>query len=514
MKAPSIDFRSATMQDLTRGVCRFLQPLIKWLAAALGAAALYLFVAGQRGAEAFAMIAAGSCFGLWIWSRRGTGVPLLPLLFAQNLLLYALPILVNPAMMAAYAPDIELQAGIDVLVFSAALIAGWTVGLGAFRPASGQCFALAEFRREGARKLRAISLGLIACATAYAIADRGGLEDMLYQLLPAGSMSIVTALLSAVASCGFFIGALLIGGGEMHGPAKGAFWLMLAANCYIAASAFLLSAACIYVLSVAIGLFWSSGRIPGRFLIAIALIFGFLNVGKEAMRDRYWRENGGNDIPDFTLSEMPGLYSQWFNASLAALSGQKRALRPDDGEVGSSAAAEDDHSLLARLNNLQNLLYVLRAERQLGLAPLHGATYAIIPGLLTPRVLDPNKPRTHEGQVMLNVHFQRQDLASTEETYIAWGLLPEATGNFGPDLGSLILGLVLGFGFAAIERWTARKLVISFEGFVGFILFLGIANSYEMVASVLVTSLEQALICVGAAMVPVARRTRPRAASA
>lgn len=508
MKAAHIDFRNAVMQDLTAGVSRFVQPLVKWLAIALGAICLYLFALDHRGAGAFALISIGSCFGLWVWSGRAIGLPLLPLMFAQNLLLYALPILVNGPMMAAYPPAIEMQAGVDVLIFSLALVAGWSVGMTLFETSEGFCFALAEFRREGARKLRLICLALVGFATAYNLADRGGLGATIYTLLPAGSMSIVTALLAAAASCGFFIGALLIGGGEMHGPVKGFFWLMLAANCYVAASSFLLSAACIYVLSVAIGLFWSSGRIPLRFLVLIALVFGFLNIGKDTMRDRYWRINGTTDIPDFTLSAMPGLYSQWIDASLDALAGKRRALGQADGEMGIGQAPEDDHSLLARLNNLQNLFYVLRAEGQLHLSPLHGATYMIIPGLFMPRVLDPNKPRTHEGQVMLNVHFQRQDLAATEETYIAWGLLPEAVGNFGPNLGGLILGLVLGVAFAGLEKWTARKLVISFEGFVGFTLFLGIANSYEMVASVLVTSLEQALICVGVAMLPVARRVR------
>jgi hypothetical protein len=294
----------------------------------------------------------------------------------------------------------------------------------------------------------------------------------------------------------------------LRGPGKAAYWALLALNCYVAASAFLLSAACIYVLSVAIGLFWSGGRIPLRFLILVGLVFGFLNVGKDTMRDRYWRTTGTNLIPDFSLSEMPGVYSQWFDASVSALSGERRGPRQVDGEVGIAAAAEDDHSLLARLNNLQNLLFVLRAERSQGLAPLHGATYAIIPGLLVPRVLDPKKAGTHEGQVMLNVHFQRQDLAATQTTFVAWGLLPEAVGNFGADFGGAFLGVALGFVFAAIEQWTARKLVISFEGFVGFTLFLGIANSYEMVASVLITSLEQALISVAIAMLPVARRVR------
>lgn len=109
---------------------------------------------------------------------------------------------------------------------------------------------------------------------------------------------------------------------------------------------------------------------------------------------------------------------------------------------------------------------------------------------------------------MLNVHFQRQDLNSTYDTYIAWGLLPEAYGNFGPLTGAIVLGVVMGLFFAFLEKWTANKLVVSMEGFIGFTIFLGFANSYEMVASVLVTSIFQALVPVAGAMLPFSRRTR------
>ena len=139
---------------------------------------------------------------------------------------------------------------------------------------------------------------------------------------------------------------------------------------------------------------------------------------------------------------------------------------------------------------------------------LKGATYTVIPALFIPRILWPDKPRTHEGQVLLNVHFGRQDLISTYSTYVAWGLLPEAYGNFGPFAGAIILGAVLGLGFAWVECATARKLVISLEGFVAFSVFLNLANAFEMVSSVLVTSIFQSLVPIVVACAPFVRRMR------
>ena len=130
--------------------------------------------------------------------------------------------------------------------------------------------------------------------------------------------------------------------------------------------------------------------------------------------------------------------------------------------------------------------------------------------MLIPRIFWPEKPRTHEGQILLNVHFGRQELDSTFQTYIAWGLLAEAYGNFGAILGNLVLGVFLGICCAWLENFTARKLLLSLEGFISFTLLLGIMGSFEMVASVLVTSTFQSVMVLAAASIPFVERTSLR----
>jgi hypothetical protein len=128
----------------------------------------------------------------------------------------------------------------------------------------------------------------------------------------------------------------------------------------------------------------------------------------------------------------------------------------------------------------------------------------------------PNKPRTHEGQILLNVHFGRQDLEATFQTYIAWGLLPEAYGNFGPKTGAIALGIFLGLCFAWVENFTARKLLLSLEGFISFTILLGLMGSFEMVASVLVTSIFQSVVVLVIACFPFVERMvlrRPEAST-
>jgi ABC-type dipeptide/oligopeptide/nickel transport system permease subunit len=95
------------------------------------------------------------------------------------------------------------------------------------------------------------------------------------------------------------------------------------------------------------------------------------------------------------------------------------------------------------------------------------------------------------------------------KTYIAWGLLPEAYGNFGPILGSLLVGLAIGICFGLVERKTENKPVFSLEGFLSFSFFLSIALSYEMVASVLITSIFQSIVTICFASLPFVESTKP-----
>jgi hypothetical protein len=222
------------------------------------------------------------------------------------------------------------------------------------------------------------------------------------------------------------------------------------------------------------------------------------------MRERYW-ENADSPGSKVTMVQLPAIFLEWIGASYDAIL---------ENRTGSGATSNDanpeankNQTLLDRIDNLQNLLFVIDAVKTDHVKPLEGATYTLIPPLLVPRVLWPDKPRAHEGQVLLNVHYGRQDLNDTLTTYIAWGLLPEAYGNFGPIFGSVYLGAFLGLLFAWIENLSARKPVVSMEGFLALNLLMSLMNSFEMVASVLVTSTFQSMVIVVAASLPFVHRT-------
>jgi len=509
------DFRHARIGELAQRVRRALRPAIAIIGIIIGAGVVYLFAEGEPGGIALLLIGIGGCFSLVVWCSKGAGLPLLPMIVLQHILVYGLPLVASRDSLSTYSDDLVTKAGVDVLFFFIALTAAWRSGMTAFTRAKAVCYAIHEFNRQGGRKMVRIGFSLIVVALAYQVVIRTGALASMLALLPTGIEPIFWAVISAAGVCGFFIVSLLLGGGSLSTSQKMAFWLILAGYCFIAASSFLLSSAALMIITVMVGLFWSSGKVPWIYLVVVFLLFSFLNVGKVTMRQRYWGDRGADEVQDFAMSQIPDIYAEWCEVSFDTISGS--GIDVNRPRMAGEEAPVEQQTFLQRINNMQNLLFVIDAMDNHHIEPLYGKTYTIIPMLLIPRILWPEKPRTHEGQVLLNVHFNRQDLMSTESAYVAWGLLPEAYGNFGAILGAVLIGLVFGLVFAWIEQFTANKLVISVEGFVAFVIFLGMANSFEFVASVLVTSIFQSVIPVLMATAPFARRTvlkAPEAAKA
>ncbi|MFA6286222.1 MAG: hypothetical protein WC661_02465 [Opitutaceae bacterium] len=492
--------RYTQLADLAPGVRRLISRSIVPLLVIFVLVTIFLAVSHSPGTVAFALIGGGACIVLSLWAHQGIGVPLLPMLAVQHLVAYALPIIQRNETALSYPESHLNHAGIEVLLFFVALSGGWRFGMQAFRPAPPVAHSLRLMALQGSVGLRRVGYGLIALTTGYSVLLSLKLMDIFVSMLPAGSDSLLNALVSAAGMCGFFVIALGIGSKEINPRDAGIFWVLFTFNCLLTSSALLLSASTSFVATVFIGLFWGSNRVPWRFTLIVMCALGFLSLGKFEMRERYWTHDI-DFVPMPTLAEMPIRYSEWASASIDVLTAQN--IDPNTSEK----IQKKDNSLLSRVNNLQNLLFVIDAEDDKKIEPLYGATYTLIPPLLIPRILWPNKPRAHEGQVMLNVHFGRQDLVSSYRTYIAWGLLPEAVGNFGPYVGAILLGLALGAFIAWVENRTVNLPVLSLEGFLVFTLFLNMAASFEMVASVLITSIFQSLVPVALACWPFVYRT-------
>lgn len=497
--------RYTTMGELSLNVRGALQKMLFPIGIALALAALSIAVTRSPGLIAFTLMGSGAMLALWVWAGAGKGVPILPMIVVQQLVISGMPIVTHHEIVSSYPESFVTEAGVEVFIFCCSLVAAWKVGLNAFSAAPPIAYALVGVDREGIAGLSRLGFGLAVAATGVLFLQSLNLFDVLFSLLPAGMYPIVAAVVAAASACGFFLLAMILGSGELKPTGRIMFWTLMSANCLISASSLLLSSAFGVISAVVIGLMWSTGRPPWRFIILTMTLISLMNIGKYGMRDRYWR-NLDADRPEVTMSltRLPSFYAEWAQCTAESLAASHNP--PPTIGYGRAVSRGGEQSLFERLNNLQNLLYVIDAMERGKVTPLNGETYALIPPLLIPRIFWPEKPRTHEGQVRLNVHFGRQLLESTLTTYIAWGLLAEAYGNFGAVKGSIIIGAALGLFFAWAEMYTSRKPLLSTEGFIAFAIFLGLANSYEMVASVAVTSIFQSLVPIIAACAPFVRR--------
>lgn len=487
---------------LSHRVQQLLQRALLPLVVLLVVETVYLAFSGRQGAVAFGYIAGGSCVALGLWSRFASGLPLLPVFVIQHLITFGLPIVTHHDVLTQYSAANLVDAGFEVFIFCLTLALSWWISMNVMVAKPAVCHALKSFRQDASRRLKRIGWTLVLGSSAFQIAQCLSALDSFYNALPAGAYSLVLSIVATASTCGFFLVAMFVGSGSAGAnlPVKMLFWGLLALSCFIGASGYLLSVPTTVIAAAALGLFWGTGRIPWRFLVIVIAALSFLNLGKFTMRERYWQEDEGR-YRQVQLTELPHHYLEWAEASLAMLNGTER---PE--AFGRPGVPSSRQTLLERINNLQNLLFVIAAIETDHTSTLGGATYTLIPKLLVPRILWPEKPRAHEGQVMLNVHFGRQDLNSTFTAYVAWGLLAEAYGNFGPVVGALVLGLGLGIVCAWIETFSARKLLMSTEGFLCFTLLLTIVSSFEMVASVLVTTLFQTLILIAVASLPFVER--------
>lgn len=454
----------------------------------------HLYLSDSTLIGTYSFIAATTLAGLYYWISQGkSGLPFLPLFVIQQGVIYALPLVVGDTNLDEIPDDIAFQSGISVALLLSASILGHRIGRRFPRTPVPSRWNF--FPRQGPEELRratSLAILMLVASVVFHLATRSGL---LYQLLP-GSLWRFFPVIRALADASALFGAL-IGGLSIslvpHPTRKLLYWSLLLAIFFLSIADVLLSAATGLILATAVGLALGKGRFPLVFLALTFSLLGFLNQGKFTVREKYW--DSDSNTTQLAVSQLPSFYADWAATSAEALFTSSRpSIRPEENRV-----KIDGQSLLDRIDNFQILAYVVEAISEDDAPLLEGKTYTLIPPLLVPRFLWPEKPRTHEGQILLNLHFKRQkSVEETEKTYIAWGLLPESIGNFGVYLGPIILGFLFGTLMGWLETYSLRKQIFSIEGVVLVALLLKIITSFEMVSSVFVTSTFQFLVIVSA----------------
>jgi hypothetical protein len=452
---------------------------------------IYLGLEDPTAGAAFSLIGFGALIAIRLdYQPKVLGLPFASLLGLQHFVVYGLPLIAKNPVVGDYPQDQLIITGTGVFLFLMAVGIGNQLGTRWCGPPRISRMNLDAAGGKTSRLLP-ISAGLLAGNLLFTYLTTSGLYWQMFGIFGGGFLALIRSIFASAVFAGSFLGAFSLARKAGKGW-TGIFWLLIFSNFLITSTGLLLSASSVMALSTLVGSVLGAGKLPWKFLVIAGSLLAFLNLSKPAMRDRYWSDGGSLNVG---WTEIPAFYTEWATASLDIL--QSRQAGSDAG----GTTTDDGQSLLMRINNLQNLQFVIKSQSE-GNKNLWGKTYTLIPVLLIPRVVWSGKPTTHEGQILLNLHFGRQmTFEDTQTTYIAWGLLPEAVGNFGIVGGALGVGAGIGFVLGWLKRRTSQKQFLSVAGICTGASFLVLGASYEQVASVLITSLFQLLVSVAAGAV-------------
>ena len=218
--------------------------------------------------------------------------------------------------------------------------------------------------------------------------------------------------------------------------------------------------------------------VPSVVFLALAL---FLQAGKSSIREVYWPGIEGAPV---TFSRFPGFLADWLTLS------SRHVFTARAAQVGLAAqdASSEPQSLIERASLLP-LFLTIRKETPSEIPYLNGATYAIIPGLLVPRIFNADKQRSHFGTYLLSIRYGLQRPEDTSMTTIGFGLVNEALANFGWP-GCWALGTFLGTFYGAVARWSSAFPIFSLRALFS-VLVLAIAIETEFTAGVFAATLFQ-----------------------
>lgn len=408
-------------------------------------------------------------YPVYLWcANRAKGMPVYPFFSLTYLWTFCLPLLSENPNVLKYSPQEHLFAAVCVVIF---LASGTWVWMRLVRRPTRELKGVYSLQADGAEVLFITMVGLGAILNMYVM---GG-----WTFIPAKLFTIVRGIILGLSFLGIFILAYRSGQGSMSQLKVKIFFVFLCAN--------IVSSAAALVLKTALTLFLLSTIayvIGGRKLPTIPLIFGLiallpLHYGKHEMRHKYWNNNG----PHFV---QPSEYGAWFQEWFSYAEGNI-GKEPDPYEK-----KEKKESFIERSSVIHMLM--MAQDRIPDPYPyLNGKTYSIIPILLVPRAFIANKPRSHEGTHMLNIHVGRQTYEDTIMTTIAWGLLPEAYANFGVP-GCAGVGAFFGLFYGGVTRWAMKKPAFSFRTMLCVLILSFALASTEWTAGVYAASLFQSTV--------------------
>jgi hypothetical protein len=455
------------------------------------AALLLLLSVFARDPIAYLCVTVPALLPVFLWVNYGAfGIPVLPVVAVLYYLYYALPLVVGDTLRIYKASEL-IWATLSVGYFLvAASLAAWPF-LGAVRRRTGPSpgNGVTRFARSiKQRSLRNISLA----DDLYRLIFLGLTAGVVFNAAAAtGKLGLLGNLVGAVRACVFpltYVACYLTGYARGAGLLAGQRWLF-ACSAFLALTVFSMSnlflvGGAMNVAAIMLGYILATKRLPWFGLTMIFVVLSIFNAGKYSVREAYWARNS-QTVQDASLMQVPGMLADWFVEGISS--------------IGSAAARARNPSLLERTSLLHMVLAVQEATPKV-IPYLEGETYAMLPEMLVPRFVDPEKTESQAVLNLLSVRYGRENVEDTAKTTIGWGMVSEAYANFG-DLGVAAAGAVFGVLCGLLMRLSATAGPTSIAMLIAIASTLTLCNVESDFSYIMVTLLQTtAGVCVFAAL--------------
>jgi hypothetical protein len=442
-----------------------------WLVVAMLAVLIFFFAQSS----AFESILA-ACFiivaGLipsYLWcSGKALGLPLYPIFALSYLWTYALPLITRHPGVVEYPLESHLLAGATVAGF---LLLGTLVW---FLFVRTPVKSPKSYRRLEGSASSAFFLIALFANTLFTMGMMGGWLNIEASLLP-----LLRGTIGGFSSLAIFVLSYFWGKKELSKNNLIFFVLLLALLIISSAASLLIVGALSMFFLAAVGFIFGRRRVPWVALSVIFICLTLLHSGKGAMRDKYFYKDGQSELVQ--PWQYPAWFTEWVGYSTESFL-----------DTDSDGYTNTKRTTFAERVGLIHLLLLAQDKTPKEVSYMMGETYTIIPELLVPRFILPNKPASHEGTSLLNIHFGKQTREDIEKTTIGWGLLNESYANFGL-FGCAGLAVIYGLGYGWVTRWSLNTPILSSRSLFA-VLVLSFTFQSEFTAGVFITTLFQSTV--------------------
>jgi len=433
----------------------------------LGAAAACAAAGGvfASDATAWSLIVVPALLPLLIWLRTGApGVPVLPAIAGLFVIYYALPL--TRTGLEAYAPEQLVSAAAAVGGF---LIAA-SVGSLPFHFRGPRAVTLAQQSFASNDQIVAVVFLGLGCGLIYHLLLMTGNLEWL-----GATGSVLRSAVSTLMSVAFY----LLGSARGSGLLTGRRWVLavagLGALVLLSIGNLLLVGGLTNILAAVFGYVITAKRVPWKGLIFAFAVASILQAGKYEMRRAYWAPHS-QSLAQTSVLQIPGMIADWFSYGFSA--------------IGTGSRMPD---VFERASLLHMVLLVQRVTPDY-IPYLEGETYALLPSMLVPRFLEPEKTQSQAVLNLLSVRYGLQYVDSAGATTIGWGMVAEAVANYGFP-GVVAVGFLFGAFCGFLMRLSTGAAPLSLPMFVTIAGTLGLLN-VEMDFSYLAVTLAQTLATV------------------